>query len=137
MGTRLLAGGVAGLVLVVATACGPGSAGPSGGSPGASRAPAATRGPAAAESCSDEPGDGTQIAVDTHAFPAETKIAAGESVTWTNEDDLNHTVTFRGGPRCGTMLIGGSYTVQFDTPGTYDYFCDFHSTVMRAKVVVE
>jgi plastocyanin len=77
------------------------------------------------------------IEVDTHAYPAETSVAAGSTVTWTNSDELNHTVTFRGGPRCGILLIGRSFTVQFDTPGSYDYFCEFHSAVMKGRVVVE
>jgi plastocyanin len=137
--TRLSAGVFAGLVLTFAAACGGGgNTAPTGGGDGATpRPPAGTRGPAAAESCTDEPAEGEQIDVTTHAYPPETKVAAGSTVTWTNNDDLNHTVTFRSGPRCGIMLIGSSYTVQFDSAGSYDYFCEFHSTVMKGKIVVE
>lgn len=143
MSSRLSAGALAGFVLVLAAACGGGgggNTGPSGGGGGGGatpRPPAATSAGAAAESCTTEPAPGTVVEVETHAYPAETRVAAGSTVTWTNVDDLNHTVTFRGGPRCGIMLIGASYTVQFDNPGSYEYFCEFHSAVMKGRIVVE
>jgi plastocyanin len=128
---------MAGIVLVLA-ACGGGGAPATGGPSAATSRPAATPGAAAAESCSKEAGGDTVISIESYEFPAETRIAAGTSITWTNNHDTNHTVTFRGGgPDCGMLLIGESTTVQFDTPGEYEYLCKFFFTVMHGKVIVE
>ena len=73
----------------------------------------------------------------------EVKIKAGESVTWTNLEVMPHNVHFVAAKigadkdLMGAMLTAKqSYTVKFNTPGTYDYHCTPHP-FMRAKVVVE
>src|SRR5436309_10845358 len=71
------------------------------------------------------------------------EIKAGDSVTWTNDDDDIHTVTSgsREGPTIGqefdsgTIASGDSFTHKFEKPGTYEYFCSFHES-MIGKVVV-
>ena len=137
--SRLIAGSVAGLVLVFAAACGGGNATqpPSGSSPGATQRPASTRAGGVGAECHDGVADsGTVVELTTPEYPEETRIAAGEKITWTNNDDRTHTVTFRGGPDCGFMLIGTSVWIQFDNPGTYDYLDQFNDT-MTGKVIVE
>ena len=139
MSNRLIAGSVAGLIFVFATACGGGGATqpPAGSSPGATQRPASTLAAGVGAECHDGVADsGTVIELTTHEFPEETRIAAGEKVTWTNNDVNTHTVTFRGGPNCGFMLIGGSVWIQFDNPGAYDYFDQFNVT-QTGKVIVE
>lgn len=138
MGSRQIAGGIAGLAFIFVTACGPGGAaqttGPGGGTP----RPQSTRPAGVGATCVDEAVDGaTVIELTTHAFPAETRVAPGTTITWTNHDKLTHTVTFRGGPDCDTILINGSTSVTFANAGTYDYLCKFHDEVMRGKVIVE
>ncbi len=140
MSSRLLAGSMAGLVFVFAAACGGGGAaqtGAPGSTPGTPRPPTATRPSGAGGECSDGAADdGTVIEITTNALPAETRMAVGEKITWTNNDKRTHKMSFRGGPDCAFMLIGGSSWIQFDNPGTFDYLCQFHET-MTGKVVVE
>jgi plastocyanin len=59
--------------------------------------------------------------------PQVTKIAAGGSVTWSNQDGMTHTVTFSDSTQ--TISNGGSYTKKFDTPGTYAYHCSIHPSM--------
>jgi plastocyanin len=136
----LIAGSVAGLVLVFAAACGGGGAAttPGPGSTASTPRPAtATRPAGAGGECHEGVADdGTVIEITTNAVPAETRIAVGEKITWTNNDVRTHKISFRGGPDCKFMLIGGSVWIQFDNPGTFDYICQFHET-MTGKVTVE
>ena len=75
--------------------------------------------------------------------PNPIEINAGDSITWTNDDNEIHTVTSGSdeGPSIGTefdsgtLAPGQSFTHQFDKPGTYEYFCSFHDS-MTGKVIV-
>jgi plastocyanin len=74
--------------------------------------------------------------------PSPIEVAAGSTVTWTNRDDILHTVT-SGTPDArderfdGTMNGSGtSYTVTFSEPGTYAYFCSRHES-MRGEIRVQ
>jgi plastocyanin len=59
--------------------------------------------------------------------PASVEIAAGSTVSWTNEDPVIHTVTARDGSfNSGVLQPGAGYRLVFETPGTYDYFCAVH-----------
>lgn len=73
--------------------------------------------------------------IDERYVPNTITIQAGETVTFVNADDDEHTAT---GPGIdtGTMLAGDSVTIAFDSPGTFDFVCQFHSE-MRGTVVVE
>lgn len=74
---------------------------------------------------------------------ANLEVSAGTTVTWTNKSSVNHTVT--SGIRnesdagdlfdSGTITPGGTFSHTFDDPGSFDYYCDFHSG-MSAKVTV-
>jgi plastocyanin len=84
-------------------------------------------------------GDETvQVDIKDFVFgPASVTIPVGGSVTWTNRDTAPHTATAqdRGVLQSGTLKEGESYTATFDTPGTYEYFCEFHPD-MEGTVVV-
>lgn len=78
--------------------------------------------------------------------PNPLTIDSGTTVTWTNRDQILHTVTAgttSGGDDANkTGLfdapldgVGKTFTHTFDEPGTYDYFCDRHHSMM-GKVVV-
>lgn len=59
--------------------------------------------------------------------PATMTIAAGDTVTWTNNSSLQHTVTADDGSfDSGTINMGGTYSHTFTAPGTYRYYCRFH-----------
>ena len=74
--------------------------------------------------------------------PGTVEVAAGTTVTWTNRDDIEHTVT-AGEPehRTGRFDVrlparGTSTRVSFGEPGVYPYFCDRHPS-MRGEIRVE
>ena len=87
-----------------------------------------------------ERGGGSTVAVDIEDYeflPAELKIAAGTTVTWTNIGGVPHTATAED-ESFDTGVLGngesGSYT--FEEPGTYPYICTLHPSSMKATVVV-
>lgn len=80
-----------------------------------------------------------QVDISDFAFnPDPVTIKAGESVTWTNQDSAPHTATAqdRDVLQSGTLNQGESFTQTFDTPGTYEYFCEFHPD-MKGVIIVE
>ena len=63
-------------------------------------------------------------------------VAAGDTVTWTNREIARHTVTADNGAfDSGSLKDGDRFSFTFDTPGTFTYFCEFH-TSMKASVTV-
>jgi plastocyanin len=71
-------------------------------------------------------GDAVSI-VDFAYLPAELAVAAGTTVTWTNDDWPPHTVTATDGDfDSGAIEPGGTFSYTFDEPGEYSYFCAYH-----------
>jgi plastocyanin len=85
----------------------------------------------------------SQVDIKNIAYaPKEIHVAAGGTVTWTNDDALQHTVTADDGSfDSGLFDQGGTFTQEFDTPGTYAYYCTPHGgpggVGMSAVVVVD
>jgi plastocyanin len=78
------------------------------------------------------------VAINDGSFaPTELRVTAGTTVTWTNQGRGAHTTTSQGNWDSGRLGSGQSWSRQFDTPGTFAYFCTIHPTSMRASVVVE
>lgn len=79
----------------------------------------------------------TKVSIANFAFtPAETVIASGESVTWSNDDGAPHGLEYQdGGKGIDLLLPGASFSRSFDRPGTYDYHCSVHP-YMTGRVVV-
>jgi plastocyanin len=71
--------------------------------------------------------------------PAELHVAPGSTVLWTNSSPLAHTVTADDGSfDSGTLDAGATFTMSFDTPGTYSYFCAPHQSIgMVGSIVVD
>ena len=71
-----------------------------------------------------------QATIDNFAFsPPVLTVAAGTVVTWTNRDDIPHTVTDKDHPReirSAALDTGDSYSRTFTAPGSYAYFCSLH-----------
>ena len=64
------------------------------------------------------------------------EIPAGTTITWTNEDDVIHTVTaIDGSWDSGPIRPRATWSRTFTTPGTYEYFCVPHPT-MKGTVIV-
>lgn len=83
---------------------------------------------------------GAQVAVSIANFaydPNPVTIAVGDTVTWTNNDGVQHTVTANDGTfQSGTLDPGQSFSFTFTAPGTIDYHCEFHAN-MSGQVVVQ
>jgi len=67
-------------------------------------------------------------------------IGVDNTVTWTNNDSIHHTVTSTSAPsdgsfNSGNMNGGAVYTHVFTVPGTYQYDCEYHSWMTDAMVV--
>jgi plastocyanin len=78
-----------------------------------------------------------QVSLTNFSFsPATVTINVGDNVKWTNNDAAAHTVDANNGAfSSGTLSNGASFTFKFNTPGTYDYYCAFHSG-MVGKIIV-
>jgi plastocyanin len=74
------------------------------------------------------PGGGNEIAVENFAFsPANLSVQTGGTVTWTNMDDVSHTVTADNDAfDSGAFGAGASFQLTAGPPGTYTYFCQIH-----------
>jgi len=76
--------------------------------------------------------------------PDTLTVSKGTTVTWTNGDTTLHTVT-SGNPEAGNssgtefdssyLAAGKTFQHQFNTAGTFDYYCTLHP-YMKGKVVV-
>ena len=55
--------------------------------------------------------------------PPTITIDVGDSVTWTNNDDVDHTATGSGFDTSTITSGGGTAKVTFDTAGTFAYAC--------------
>ena len=85
-----------------------------------------------------EPVTATEVEmVKSYRFePKVIEIEAGDTVTWTNEDNFTHTVQVEGQ---GDHKVeqGESVSITFDQPGTYHYVCTLHSKDMDGEVIVK
>jgi plastocyanin len=68
--------------------------------------------------------------------PKVIELEAGDTVTWTNEDNFTHTVQVDGQEN-HEVGKGESVSITFDTPGTYSYVCTLHSQDMDGEVIVK
>jgi plastocyanin len=97
------------------------------GGPGAAPALASPEA-AASGDAADSAAEGSSVTIVDFAFdPPELAVAAGTTVTWTNEDWAPHTVTASGGEfDSGRIDTDGTFSQTFEEPGEYGYFCAFH-----------
>ena len=70
--------------------------------------------------------------------PSGLTIKKGDSVVWTNQDSVGHTVTSDSGSELDSELLstGESYSYKFANAGIYEYHCTPHPS-MKAKIIVE
>ena len=68
-----------------------------------------------------------QVTIDNFTFaPAELKVKVGDTVTWTNHDDIPHTVVSAGKFRSKATDTDGTFSFTFTSAGDYKYFCSLH-----------
>ena len=86
----------------------------------------------------DNAAQGGAVSIDNFTFGPQTlTVKAGTTVTWTNKDDIPHTVAAVNKEfRSKALDTDDAYTFTFTTPGTYAYFCSLHPH-MTGTIVVE
>ena len=121
---RIAALAVLALVVMVATACGstpntPAASSTAGSTPAAVPATAA-------------------VSIKDFAFkPSTVTVKVGQSVTWTHDDSVPHTVTSDAADwDSGNLSKGKTFGHTFEKAGTFTYHCAIHST-MKGTVVVQ
>jgi|SRR5579859_5985711 len=79
-----------------------------------------------------------EVKIDNFSFgPAALTVAAGTTVTWTNRDDIPHTVVSDDKAFKSKVLdTDEKFSFTFTKPGTYGYFCSIHPK-MTGNVVVQ
>ena len=98
-------------------------------------APTATEQPVAAHAA----GHGTTVEADIKLFayqPDPLEVQPGTTVVWTNQDDIDHSVTHGTPPAAGPAFDSGlfgkgrSFSFAFTEPGEYSYFCLRHNSMV-------
>jgi amicyanin len=79
-----------------------------------------------------------EVKIDNFSFgPAELTVPVGTTVTWTNRDDIPHTVVSTEGAFKSKVLdTDEKFSFTFSKAGSYPYFCSIHPK-MTGKVVVQ
>ncbi|PYT57228.1 MAG: amicyanin [Acidobacteria bacterium] len=82
--------------------------------------------------------EATEVKIDNFSFgPAALTVPVGTTVTWTNRDDIPHTVVSTDGAFKSKVLdTDDKFSFTFSKAGTYPYFCSIHPK-MTAKVIVQ
>ena len=77
------------------------------------------------------------VVVDNFSFsPAKASVSAGTTITWTNRDDVPHTIVSAEQKfRSPVLDTDEQFSHRFDVPGTYQYFCGMHPK-MTGQIVV-
>jgi plastocyanin len=82
-------------------------------------------------------GQDATIRMHKEAFvPAKLEVAVGARITWTNADDIPHSVTALDGRfDSGPILPGKSFQWRPKEPGALDYHCVFHPSMTATFTV--
>ena len=78
-----------------------------------------------------------QVVIKQYAYgPSSLNVTEGDTVTWTNRDDVQHDVVVTDGPvtfRSPLLSKGKRWSYTFTKPGSYSYTCSLHPD-MRGSV---
>ena len=81
-----------------------------------------------------------EVKIDNFSFgPASLNVAVGTTVTWTNRDDIPHTVVSTDDAKTFKSKVldtDEKFSFTFTKAGTYPYFCSIHPK-MTGKVIVQ
>lgn len=80
----------------------------------------------------------TDVKIDNFTFgPADVTVKAGSTITWTNRDDIPHTVVSTDKAFKSRVLdTDDHYSFTFPSAGTFTYFCSIHPK-MTGRIVVQ
>jgi len=77
----------------------------------------------------EPPATGDAVAIENFAFvPPNLSVVSGTTVTWTNDDAVQHTVSADDGHSFDSSAFGHGQAFRFTAgaPGTYTYTCRIH-----------
>jgi plastocyanin len=79
-----------------------------------------------------------EVKIDNFSFgPGTITVPVGTTVTWTNRDDIPHTIVSTEGVFKSKVLdTDEKFSFTFSKTGTFPYFCSIHPK-MTGKVVVQ
>jgi plastocyanin len=94
--------------------------------------------PAAVSGNARAAGGKVGVKIDNFSFsPATLTVKAGTEITWTNSDDIPHTVASDDHAFKSKVLdTNENFTFKLSTPGTYAYSCSIHPN-MKGKIIVQ
>ncbi len=80
----------------------------------------------------------THLTIQNFAYQlANIQVRVGTTVTWTNQDNVPHSITFKNGMKdSGLFYQGQSFSYTFNTPGTYQYYCSVHPYMIATVTVI-
>ena len=81
-----------------------------------------------------------EVRIDNFSFgPVALTVPVGTTITWTNRDDIPHTVVSTDDPKTFKSKVldtDDKFSFTFSKAGTYPYFCSIHPK-MTGKVIVQ
>ena len=79
-----------------------------------------------------------EVKIDNFSFgPTALTVPVGTTETWTNRDDIPHTVVSTDGVfKSKALDTDDKFSFVFSKPGTYSYFCSIHPK-MTGQVIVQ
>jgi plastocyanin len=86
----------------------------------------------------DQPSASTaEVKIDNFVFgPQTVTVPVGTTVTWTNHDDIPHTVVSTDGVfKSKVRDTDEKFSYTFTKPGTYPYYCSVHPKMTGTVVV--
>ena len=86
----------------------------------------------------DQSSAAAAVTIDNFSFGPQTlTVSVGATVTWTNHDDIPHTVVSTDGVfKSKVRDTDEKFSYTFTKAGTYPYFCSVHPK-MTGKIVVQ
>jgi plastocyanin len=91
----------------------------------------------AADTARAAPPPAAAVQIGNFTFKAQVlTVKAGTTVTWTNGDDIPHTVTSNSGAfRSKVLDSGDKFSFTFAKPGQFGYFCSLHPHMTGTIIV--
>jgi plastocyanin len=82
--------------------------------------------------------DSRHVMIDNFAYsPVPLTVKVGDTVTWTNHDDIPHTVdSTQGRFKSAALDTDDKFEFRFTEPGEYPFYCRIHPK-MTGKIVVQ
>jgi plastocyanin len=82
----------------------------------------------------------SQVTIDIQGYayhPGNISVPRGAQVTWVNDDNVEHTATEKDHAAWDTQIIHNaeSKTIEFDSPGTFRYYCTIHPYMVATLTV--